>query len=439
MTRLKIPVSGALLAVFCACLAGCGPRTAAGPSGFRPVDGDAAVFWDRQFTDNAELMNSLVGEFNNQWPGLPIRLEHSGAYADIFRKVSASIQARVLPAMAVSYESMTTEYIATGAVADVESVAALSGLEWTEEERADFYPALLESNRYPGHGDRLYSFPFAKSVLMMYYNRRVMADAGIDAPPPTWDEFLAQCRRVKARTGKYAHAISADCSTVDGMIYSMGGEVLAGTETLFDAPAAVAVFELYETLVREGLAYAITPGTYDDNLALSKDEVAFVLRTSSGRGDMMRAMDNDKGRWGLTRIPQKDPARPATVLFGPGVTLFDTTEEQKKAAWAFVRWFTSPRISARWAAGTGYLPVRRSSLEQPEIKRLFAEWEHNRAPFDCLEFARSEPNVPGWQQVRDLVVRALGDVIAGTATAREATEKLKRDADAVLARAARWQ
>jgi multiple sugar transport system substrate-binding protein/sn-glycerol 3-phosphate transport system substrate-binding protein len=148
-------------------------------------------------------------------------------------------------------------------------------------------------------------------------------------------------------------------------------------------------------------------------------------------------MDNDKTRWGMARIPQQDPAHPATVLFGPNVTLCNTTPEQNAAAWTFVKWFTTPEISARWAAGTGYLPVRKSAMDRPEMKRLFDQWECNRAAFDCLDFARCEPNVTGWQQVRDLVARTLSEVLSASREPGDAARSLKREADEALARAGR--
>ena len=438
MTGIRLYGFALLLAAVLLCPA-CGRPAdggAAAGRAFRPVDAAAAVFWDRQITETGELLRQLVAEFNASRPGLPVKVEHAGTYADVFRKVSASIQAGVLPAMAVSYENMTSEYIPTGAVLELDPLVNDPKAGLSPAELEDYFPAALQPNRYADYGGRLYSFPLSKSILMLYYNRRVMARAGLSAPPSTWDEFLEQCRKVKVATGKPAHAVSVDCSTVDAMIFSRGGEVVRGRETLFDAPEAVAVFEFYATLIREGLAYQISPGTYQDSEALCRDELAFTFRTSSSRSDIMLLMKNEKDRWGMARIPQKDPAHPATVLFGPNVTVFRTTPEQEAAAWAFLKWFTTPEVSVRWAIGTGYLPVRKSSMERPEIKKYFDEWECNRSTYDCLGFARSEPNIVGWQQVRDLVARTLSEVLSGTREPAEAARALKRAADEALARAA---
>ncbi len=439
MTRIHVWMALAALPAACV-LAGCGGAPGGGAArrpAFRPVDTTAAVLWDRQTTETGGLLRQLVAEFNAGRPGLPVKVEYAGTYNDIFRKVSASIQAGVLPAMTVSYENMTAEYIPTGAALDLDPLINDPKNGFTQAELDDFFPAALQPNKFTDFGGKTYSFPLFKSIPMLYYNKRVLAKAGFATPPATWDQFLDQCRKIKAATGKPAHAVSVDCSTVDAMIFSRGGDVVHGHEALYDSPAAVAVFEFYATLAREGLAYQIPPSTFQDNEALAKDDIAFTIRTSSSRADIMLLMNNDKARWGMARIPQQDPAHPGTVLFGPNVTIFNTTEEQKASAWAFVKWLTTPEISARWAAGTGYLPVRKSAMGCPEMKKLFDEWECNRAAFDCLGFARSEPNFTGWQQVRDLVVRTLSEVLSGTRVPADAARSLKRDADEVLVRAGR--
>lgn len=414
--------------------AGCGGTggTPASPGGFAPLDEKAAILWDRQTTESGALLQTMGDAFNAQWQGLPIKIERVGGYSDIFRKTAASIQARKLPAMAVAYESMTAEYIASDAVAQLDAFVA----GFSEADRNDFFPAVLESNRFSEYGGHYYSFPYTKSVLMMYYNRRVLDAAGVIKVPETWDEFLAASRAVREKTGKFAYAASVDCSTIDGMIFSMGGDVIDGRNTLFDQPASIQVFELLETMAKEKLLYQITPGSFDDEVALAADQVAFTIRTSSGRASIDRAM-GDKGRWGMARLPQADPAKPATVLFGANVTVFKVGEAQEQAALAFLKDFTSTENCVRWATQTGYLPIRKSAAEHPDMQAYWSGAPYLRSAFDCLPFARMEPNVVGWQEVRKAVENAETQVLTGLKTGREAALELKKNADAILARHAK--
>lgn len=413
-----------------AALSGCaGP-----PAGFEPLDAANTLFWDRQTVDSAELLRGMADAFNAQHPGPPIKIEHAGTHADIYRKTSASIQARKLPAMAVCYESMVAEYAGTGAIVPLDGFVDAPGGGLKPEEKADFFDAILDTNRYSEFGGKMYSFPFAKSVLMMFYNRNVLEEAGIAEPPKTWDEFLAQCRQIKSKTGKYAYAAVADCSTLSGIIYSMGGSIIDGRTTRYDAPETVRAFELFETLFKEDLAYAVTYGTFDDNVALANDRIAFTLRTSASFSAIAQYRNGDTTRWGAAPLPQADPAHPATVLFGPNVCIFSVTPQQQQMAWDFIKYFTSEENSVRWALKTGYVPLRKSGERNPGMQAHWKQWPGSRAAFDSLAYARPEPNIAGWQEVRALVEKAETEVFTKTKNGLQAANDLKKAADAALLR-----
>jgi ABC-type glycerol-3-phosphate transport system substrate-binding protein len=210
--------------------------------------------------------------------------------------------------------------------------------------------------------------------------------------------------------------------------------VVKGRTTLFDSPEVLKVLALYETMAREGLAYQITPGAYDDETALAQDQAAFVFRSSSGRTNVALLMEGDLNRWGMATIPQVDPAKPRTVLYGPNIVIFKTNADQQRTAWNFAKYFTSKETGVRWALGTGYLPIRKSAAKSPEMQKFWAEWPYNRAGFDCLSYAETEPALSGWQEVRALVENALTEILTGVKSAPDAAKALKEKADAVLAR-----
>lgn len=413
-------------------VAACAPSQAPRDRTFKPIEPAAAPFWDRQTTETADLLNAIAADFNKQWTGIPLKVVQSGDYRDIYLKVTASIRGGALPAMAVAYESMTAEYVRAGAVAPLDDLIRDPERGLTQAELDDYFPAVLETNRFHQYGGKLYSFPFTKSVLVMYFNKRVLNAAGFDAPPAAWDQFLEQCRAIKAKTGNFAWAFDVDASTMNGMILSMGGEMLDGEKTAFDSPASIRYFELMETLAREQLVYQLPPRTFNDEAAFREDKIAFILRSSASKPHVERQM-NDPAAWGVALIPQDDPARPRTVLLGANVCIFNTTPEQKETAWAFVKYFTSPEVSVRWALGTGYVPIRKSAVNDPALQAFWAEWEYNRVPFDALPYAVPQPNIIGWQEVRDAMHKALTAVLAGLKSGRQAALDLKREADAILA------
>lgn len=424
----------ALLLLIPLALTACGGSdSSSGPRTFRPVNDDVATVWDRQTTETAELLGEFVNEFNDANPGLDIKLVHNGNYGDIYRKVTTGIQAGVLPAMAVAYETMTSEYVRKGAAVELDSFIADPEVGLSEDDLNDFFPALIQTNQYPEFGGKTYSFPFTKSVLLMYTNQRVLREAGIAAPPKTWDEFLDQCRRIKTATGNAALSVDVSASTFVAMVYSMGGEVMNGREPLFDSPEALQALQLIETLVEEGLAYQNQPGTFEDQTSFGQDRLAFNFRPSSSLFYVARMME-DYNDWSVHMIPQNNPEDPATVLYGANVCIFNTDPAHQEAAWRFVRYFTSPEVTARWAMGTGYLPVRKSAAESSMMKQFFDRHAHHRAPLDALHHARPEPNIVAWQELRGMIEDAVVAILAEVKTSEEAARDLQDQARAVLTR-----
>ncbi|MGC8737090.1 MAG: ABC transporter substrate-binding protein [Candidatus Hydrogenedens sp.] len=399
---------------------------------FMPLNSSQIVFWDRQTAESAVFIKTKANEFNERYPGLPIKVEKAGGYAEIFRKVSASIQARKLPALAVSYESMTSEYIPTGAVVPIDEYLNDPEIGLSKDELEDFFPAVISANRYSDFDNKLYSFPLAKSVLVLYYNQNVLNESEIPHAPETWDEFYKHLQIIKNKTGKKGYAISVDCSTVSAMIYSFGGEIMNGHQTLFNSSETIRVFSFLQQLIKEDLAYVITPGTFDDQIAFARGEIAYMIRSSSLR-IALELLEKEKAfHWGIAPLPHTTGLSPVTVLFGPNITIFKTTPEQQKRAWLFVRFMTSKENTVNWAIETGYVPIRYSSAENPTLQKFWQEKPYARVPFDCLKFARPEPNLSGWQQVRDMVESAELEVLTLMNTPEIVCHNLEKKANAIL-------
>ncbi|MFH1024022.1 MAG: ABC transporter substrate-binding protein [Planctomycetota bacterium] len=388
------------------------------------------MFWHTQADKNGKALREIIEAFNATKPARPVREEYIGDYDALFRKTMTSLAARRPPDLVVAYESMVAEYMKHEAVADLGPLLSGEGKAFAE----DIFPAFLESNRFGAFGGKLLSFPFTKSALMLYYNADLLDAVGRKTPPATWEEFLAVSRLLKEKMKAAPYAFSRDASTFDAMVYSFGSEVydpVAG-KSLFGGPGGgMRALSLLGSLFKDGLAREIAYNTYDDRADFGQGRAAFFIRSSTSRpyvADLVKG----KFRWDMAVIPQEAAENPRTVLFGANICLFKSDSSREKAAWAFVKYFISRDVTARWAVKTGYLPVRKSSLETPEIAAFVAEHPANRRAFDAIPFARPEPNVRGWQEVRPAIEKAIADVIGGRKTPEAAAKALSEEADRIL-------
>ena len=331
---------------------------------------------------------------------------------------------------------MVTEYLMHGAVADLDPFMSDPECGLDAAGVDDIFPVMLETNRYPLRGNRLHSFPFTKSVLMVYYNRDMLEAVGCETFPDTWEELLDVSRRIREEFGVPAYSLSVDASTFDAMVLSCGGKLISDDQkrTLFDTPAGRRVMQILATMAREKLLKTTQVGSYDDRIDFVNKRCAFHIRSSAHRpfiADLVGA----SFRWDMAVLPRAKEATdaPRTVLFGGNVCLFASTPAQERAAWEFLKFFASAPMTARWAARTGYLPVRASAVKEKALVDFFAKDPRNRRAFDALALAGSEPKAPGWQAVRRIIEQTVSDLVDGELTPEQAASRLDQAASAKLA------
>jgi multiple sugar transport system substrate-binding protein len=414
-------------------LSGCLTGAGGTPSGRNSSGSKTQLqFWHTRRRQQEKVLQAICAEYEKSNPGVQVQPKFQGNYDQLNTNVRAAIQANSLPALSVAYESHVTEYMSKGAVRALDDLVKDPEIGFTQQELEDIPEQYLASNRFRQFGNQLLSFPFTKSNLVLYYNRALIRKAGFSAPPETWPAFERQAAAVTKLIGKPAYAFSVDASTVDGLIYSHGGRILAddGIHTLFDQPPTVRMLELLQRMARARTLAVTDP---DRTAALFANQgCAFATDSSSSRA-YTEDLVQDKFDWDLAVIPHADGVDPVTVMYGPNVCIFKATPEQEREAWKFAKYFVSPEVTARWARETGYLPVRRSAVELPEMKEFYAKNPRALHVYEALSVAKGEPNVIGWQEVRDLLEDAARKVVTAGTAPRAAAVDLKRKADQTLA------
>ena len=412
--------------------------TALGARATRAGEGAIVLqMWHSQKRQNEQALRDVADRFHRAHPAYEVRLHNLGSYTTLFRKAHVTVRGGQLPDLCVCYPSMVVEFMEAKAVLPLDDYFNHPDYGLTKEEQADIFPNFLQGNRYAAFDNQLLSFPFTKSLLMLYYNEAILKAAGHDGPPATWSEFVQQCRDVKAKTGKTPFAYSRDPSSFDSMVMSLGGALVSAdrTRSLLGGPEAVRVLQMLRTLKQEGLAKVIPIRSDDDRTYFSHGSAAFILRTSTTRAYMRKDIVDEEGRdrfaWGMACPPVGAGQPKRTVLYGGNICVFRSTPERQRGAWEFIKFFISPAVTAEWSARTGYLPVRRSAATQKALADFFAKHPRNRATFETIPHGVFEPSLAGWQGVRDHILVAVDHVLEG-GSPDEAAAELARRADAEL-------
>ena len=414
--------------------AGCnGDKQGGGGAGGGASSGKELVFWHTQTQENQVALETLCKQFNEKnGKGITVRPVYQGSYTQLYQKLMTAIAGRKMPDLAVSYESMVAEYMKAGVVVPLDSyVNGANGL--SKEDIADIFPAFLATNRYPQFDNQLLSFPFTKSLLVNYVNLDALKRAGIQQPPATWAEFEdAAVKLTRPPQGDLPAmrglAVDVNPSTIDGWIMSHGGTLLDDSGANFNTPATVSVFQTMDRLFRAKAAYQTRDYDYQPDFGGQR---AGMVCTSSTQRTLFRPLINNKFQWRLAMIPQADPKNPVTVLYGANVCIFKTSPEKQDAAWEFLKWLSLKEQAAYWAIHSSYMPLRKSVASLPEMQAAWEKDPQGKQAFDLIQYAKPEPNVRGWQEVRDHIADAMTAVI----TTKKSPEQAARDLDAAADKA----
>jgi len=142
---------------------------------FYPVAVDAPI---------AAILEGYIEEFQAEYPYITVEPVFSGGYGDVQTAIQTTIDGGgEPPALAVMlatalYDLINADYIAPldGYIAEMED-----GEAYLE----DFLPAFLANSYYD---EQLWSIPFQRSAVVMYYNADMFADAGLE-PPTSWQSW----------------------------------------------------------------------------------------------------------------------------------------------------------------------------------------------------------------------------------------------------------
>jgi sn-glycerol 3-phosphate transport system substrate-binding protein len=111
---------------------------------------------------------------------------------------------------------------------------------------------------------------------------------------------------------------------------------------------------------------------------------------------------------------------------------------RQEAARTFARWLTEPEQQAAWHAGSGYIPIRKSAVELPAVRELWAKQPEFKVAYDQLlqgpvNVATAGPVVGAFAEVREALNRALERMYLQNAAPDAALRQAEEEANRAIA------
>ncbi|MBE2997891.1 extracellular solute-binding protein [Nocardiopsis sp. HNM0947] len=331
------------------------------PDGVSTDITDEPVTLTLAYTDDPPT-EALVEGFHEQYPNVTIEPRQT-EFTDYVMTIRLSMSSENPPDIAQYNPGAMGSLIPAGQILDLEEHSSAYGWEDT------FAPTSLESLRTNQDATEfatgnLYAVPGALSILGVFYNKELLADAGVDGPPETLDEFEDALAQVQddgtmplsvggLETGG-VHLWNAvlngtwDDEAYRDWVYGSPGSSI---ETDHAAEATRTVQEWAEAgYLPEG---ANATSDNDAQVAFAGGESAFLVSGNWAAAELSEEMGDDVG---FFLAPGATEGKPP-VASGASVSFAVSSQsEHPDVAAAFLDYLRSPE-AAQIQLETGFLPA----------------------------------------------------------------------------------
>ena len=376
-----------------------------------------------------KIIDQYASDFNKENPAYKVVPVYAGTYQETIVKALTAHKSGKPPAAGIL---LSTD---TFTLADEDAIVPIDSLVKTDEDRAwlkSFFPAFMLNGQF---GGKTWGVPFQRSTVVMYWNKDLFKEAGLDPnkPPQNWKELVSMGQKLtkKDASGNVTQwGVQVPSSGFPYWLFqgfsTQNGAILAnaeGNEVKYDDPKVIEALQFWVDLSRK---YGIHPpgivewGTTPRDFMERK---AAIIWTTTGNLTNIRA--NAKFDFGVAMLPEG--VRRGSPTGGGNFFIFKKASAvEQEGAFKFAKWLTQPARAAKWSIDTGYVAVSPASYDTPELKKYTAEFPPALVARDQLPFAVAELSTHDNQRV----TKALNDGLQAALTGKKTPEQAMKDAQA---------
>ncbi|MGU3495435.1 ABC transporter substrate-binding protein [Xanthobacteraceae bacterium A53D] len=380
--------------------------------------------------DINKIVSGMVSKFNAAHPNIEVEAVYSGNYDNTEQKVITSLGVGEPPSTWLPINSALQTFLGLDSLADVTARAKAGDIY------QDFLPQFLDTCVSDG---KLYGLPFQPSTPVLYLNRTAMKEAGIAKAPETWTELLEVAKALTIRENgelkRWGLTIGGGWHDWIFECYCRQNELIPWTKdkVLFDNPAALDALEFWVKMEKAGVMPKASTweGSANDFMA---GRTAMLYHST---GSLTNLRKSSKFEVDVAFMP-KNKVFGAAQGGGPIMIAKKQTDAQLEAAWTLTKWMTSTEVQSQWCRDTGYLAVRKSAWETPEMLTYLKEVPQAKVALEQSAYAGAFLQVPGYHKVREYLKSALDRTLAGEiapdAALKEANAASNREIQRLLRR-----
>jgi len=408
-------------------VAGCGSQPAATAA---PAAGPVTIHiltMDQAGLKPADL-DQIARDFEAKNPDIKVVMEYVG-YDYVHDKIVTGMAAKPPAYDAAMIDVIwPDEFIKSGYLLDVTDRV-------TPDMKAGIFPAAWNGVTRNG---KVYGMPWLMDVKYFMYNKDILAQAGFNAPPKTWDELAEQAKVIKQK-GLAEYPISWSWNQKEGVVCDYTALLFGNGGAFVDASGKPAFNN------DKGVqALAWMKQTIDDGLtnpsSVSSDEMAVETNFLAGKSAFAV-------NWLFQYADSNDPAKSqivGKVAFAPmpvfkagadagikgasvdGSSSFAimATTPYADQTWKFLTYLASNEVQTKYSAAM--LPIWQADFEGDALTKLLAAAPSNPVTVPAFKsqfpYAFERPTVPYYNEASAALQLAIQEALTGVKTPQAALD-----------------
>ncbi|MDP4152448.1 MAG: ABC transporter substrate-binding protein [Bacillota bacterium] len=384
------------------------------------------TMWTALSGATLDVLNSIAADFNNtvgKEKNINVQVIAQGSYTDTSTKMKAALQAGIKS----DYPDII--HLNSNGAFDIKQSP---DVVWADDmiakdksiDMSKLNKNALQAVTYKG---KLLGLPLSNSSIVLYYNKDMFKEAGLDPekPPVTIADLADYAKKLMKKDG--AKITRYGISTQPG-IYQLSswipmqktktfqtekedGRAGLPTKVIFDTEGTMKTFLTeWKKVIDTGALDCMdtSPRTSFEAKGTAMYTESMVQLRTLEKNQVTNASDPSKKiDIGIAKFPRVNAeSNPGTAIGGSAIFLLNRGNEKTlDAAWEFEKYLTTPDVCANWFIKTGYYPLNNDAYNNQALKDFLSSDPKSQIPLNILSDSKGyeymqEPWVPSYDDFK---------------------------------------